>query len=190
MRKLAIVLVAASLAFTAQANVVGYENFDGGAINLSATENVGDYDAVLHVGDVFGRVGPSYLGDVGMPYDVADDTVMSMSGGTAPLRDRCHRNRRAVHHRVLRPERHGRWGPAGLHLRPVVVRHHQRDHRSTTSRSTSPPWVTSKPPSTDGFKIEAQIDGGGFQEIFLGRTNEDLFKTYRPDGQREYLRRR
>ena len=34
--------------------------------------------------------------------------------------------------------------------------------------------------SSDGFLIEASIDGGAFQQIFAGIVDEDAFKDYRP----------
>ncbi|MGD8406305.1 MAG: hypothetical protein PVJ21_21800, partial [Anaerolineales bacterium] len=62
--------------------VIGFEDFDGGAINLSSTSNVYDYDAGGgSLGDVFGRVSAFFGGGTGMPFDVADDTVADVSGG-------------------------------------------------------------------------------------------------------------
>ena len=67
----------------ALADVVGYEDFDGGAINLMGTSNVFDFNAGGGtVGDVFGRVSPWNGGTgTGGPFDVWDDSVTDTSGG-------------------------------------------------------------------------------------------------------------
>ena len=59
---------------------LGFEDFDGNAVNLNATANVSDYLSGGGTGgDVFGRV-DGQLGGNGMPFDVADDTAADVSG--------------------------------------------------------------------------------------------------------------
>ena len=73
------------MAGTATADVIAFENFDGGAVNLSGTQNVFDFESGGGtLGDVFGRVSPWNGGlGTGMPFDVADDSVVDVSGGGA-----------------------------------------------------------------------------------------------------------
>ena len=71
MKSIRTAAVAAILAISAQsaiADVIGFENFDGGAINLSGTSNVFDYGAGGGTGgDAFGRVVPFVTGAPFLP---------------------------------------------------------------------------------------------------------------------------
>jgi hypothetical protein len=69
--------------YLSQADVIGFEDFDGGALNLASTLNVVDHDPATDrhsAGDAFGRVVP--FGANGMPFDLADDSVAGVSGGS------------------------------------------------------------------------------------------------------------
>ncbi len=62
--------------------IIAFEDFDGGAVNLSSTSNVFDFGAGGgSLGDVFGRVSAAFNGGTGMPFDMGDDTVADVSGG-------------------------------------------------------------------------------------------------------------
>lgn len=174
-------VVVVSLASTANATLIAGEDFDGGAVNLIGTVNVYDYGSGGGSGgDVFGRVSQYRLGGTGMPYDVADDTAYDVSGGG------------------VYPDDHlgiagGFQGPffamndmdgSGM---PVVL----NDATWTFDVSSAAVEIQHiligiaamgdfEAASTDGFLIEAQLDGGGYQEIFKARTDEDASKTYRP----------
>jgi len=64
--------------------VVGLEDFDGGAINLSSTISVFDY-APSDGEDVFGRVSTFNGGSgTGGPLDVMDDSVVNTNGINDP----------------------------------------------------------------------------------------------------------
>ena len=85
MKRIAYLAVAALFLASAQtsfAAVIAFEDFDGGAINLSGTANVFDFGAGGGtVGDVFGRVS-QFAGGAGTggPFDVWDDSVTDTSG--------------------------------------------------------------------------------------------------------------
>ena len=77
----ALVVLICSPAMTS-ADIIAFEDFDGGAFNLNSTSNVFFYGAGGGaVGDVMGIVSNFSTGGVGMPFDMADDTVADVSGG-------------------------------------------------------------------------------------------------------------
>jgi hypothetical protein len=162
------------------ADVYGYENFDGGAVNLNGTSNVFPFNGGGGtVGDVFGTVSQFAGGSgTGGPFDVYDDSVADTSGGGAFPADAL--------------------GIAGQNSTGFFA---MNDSDGFTPSVNNAVWnfdisgatlgLTDisidiaamgdfEASSTDGFLIEAQIDGGGYQEIFKGRTDEALSHTYRP----------
>lgn len=189
MKSIRAAAIAAILAFSAQsaiADVVGFEDFDGGAINLSSTTNVFDNGAGGggNSGDVFGRVEPFVTG---MPFDVADDSGDDVSGdgtGSAFPTDSLGligQNSTAI---FAMNDSDGNIDGAGGNLNNAEW------HFDISGAITLDSIMIDigamgdfEEASTDGFLIEAQIDGGGYFEIFKGRTFEDannISKTYRP----------
>jgi len=183
------VAVAAIVAIAAQsvnADVIGFEDFDGGAINLNGTTNVFDFGAGGGSGgDVFGRVEPFVTG---MPFDVADDSAADVSGdGTGA------------------PFPTDSIGLIGQNSTAIFAMNDMDGSGAGTDGTGAPlnnaVWsfdISSaitvddvtidlgalgdfEAGSTDGFLIEAQIDGGGYAEIFRARTDEAAFKDYRPN---------
>lgn len=185
MKSIRAAAIAAILAFSAQsaiADVVGFENFDGGAINLSITTNVFDNGAGGggNTGDVFGRVEPFVTG---APFDLADDSVAGVSG--APFlgdsRGVIGQNSTAVFGMV---DSDGNIDGAGNPLNDAVW---SFDISGAVTLDSIMMDIGAmgdfEESSTDGFLVEAQIDGGGYFEIFKGRTYMDsanISMTYRP----------
>lgn len=164
------------------ADIIAFEDFDGGALNLNSTANVFDFDAGGGTdGDVFGRVS-QFAGGAGTggPFDVFDDSVVDTSGGGVFPGDS-----RGIS---------GQFGTAffamndadavldvsGAPLNNAVwtfdissalaIDNIQMDIAAMGDFEAS---------SLDGFLVEAQIDGGGYQEIFRGVTDEAASKVYR-----------
>jgi|GEM_PF-975897 len=178
-KQLPLYLVLALLLTVSQAfaqTTIGFEDFDGNAVNLSATANVADYDTATG-GDVFGVV-DGQLGGNGMPFDVADDTVEDVSGartGTNFPGDAS--------------------GLAGQHTTAFFALNDADGVGTNNAIWTFSGWGTAtlssitidlgaigdfEAASTDGFLIEAAVDGGAFQTIFRAATDETAFLTYRP----------
>jgi predicted extracellular nuclease len=158
--------------------VIGFEDFDGNEINLTNTANVADYGMAGGTGgDVFGRV-DGQLGGVGMPFDVADDTQFDVSGagaGSSFPADQL--------------------GIAGQNTTAFFALNDMDAININNATFTFSGWGAAvisditidlaamgnfEAASSDGFIIEAAIDGGAFQEIFRGATNEAASKAYRP----------
>ncbi|ESA36976.1 endonuclease exonuclease phosphatase [Leptolyngbya sp. Heron Island J] len=155
---------------------IAFEDFDGGAINLISTADVLDYDSGGGTGgDVFGQVDGS---SIGMPFDVADDTVADVSGGGTGS-----------------PFPNDSLGLAGQNTTAFFALNDADavginnatwtfDISSATSIDNIAIDLAAigdfEASSSDGFKIEARIDSGEFQTIFLARTDESAFKDYRP----------
>lgn len=161
----------------ASAAVVGYEDFDGGAINLSSTTNVFDFNAGGGTGgDAFGRVS-QWAGGAGTggPFDVWDDSVADTSGGGVFATDNL-----AI---------------AGMNTSAFFA---LNDSDGITPAINNAVWTFNiggatitdimidlaamgdfELASQDGFLIEAQVDGGGYAEIFRGITDEAGSHTYR-----------
>ncbi len=167
--------------------VVGFEDFDGGAVNLLSTTNVFDYQGGTLIsgadggssGDVFGRV-DGRSGGTGMPFDVADDTVADVSGA---------RTGSAFPADTL--------GLAGQNTSAFFALNDMDG--SGVNGNTNATWrfdisrassLTNiqidigaigdfEASSSDGFTIEARIDSGTFQTIFDATTDESASKTYR-----------
>jgi len=176
---IALLLGMLSVVQTAEAApvVIGFEDFDGGAINLSGTANVFDYGAGGGaLGDVFGRV-DGQLGGTGMPFDVADDTVVDVSGA---------RTGSAFPSDTL--------GLAGQNttaffamndMDAVAVNNAIWTFDISSASSVGDITIDIgalgdfEASSSDGFKIEARIDSGSYQTIFEATTDESSFKTYR-----------
>lgn len=181
MRTSTLVLSGTVLAISsaASAAVVGFEDFDGGAINLSGTTNVFDHGAgggALGSGDVFGRVSQFNGGSgTGGPFDVWDDSVVDTSGGGVFATDNL-----AI---------------AGMNTSAFFA---LNDSDGITPTINNAVWTFNiggatianimadlaamgdfEAASSDGFLIEAQLDGGGYVEIFRGVTDEAGAMTYR-----------
>ncbi|MHC4218279.1 MAG: hypothetical protein ACYSU7_07450 [Planctomycetota bacterium] len=161
---------------TASADVIAFEDFDGGAVNLSSTTNVFDFNAGGGaLGDVFGRVSPWNGGlGTGMPFDVADDSVIDVSGGGAFPGDT----------RGLS----GQNGTAFFAMNDMdAVAVNNAVWSFDISSAISITDITMdigamgdfEASSLDGFLIEAQIDGGGYTAIFQGIVDEAASKVYR-----------
>jgi hypothetical protein len=164
---------------TAAADVVGFEDFDGGAFNLSSSTNVFDFGAGGgSVGDVFGRVSPFYLGGTGMPFDVADDSVADVSGGGVFATDLLGIAGQFTTAFFAIGDADGPDGP-GLPFAMWTF-----DISSAVSITDITIDLAGMGDfefaSQDGFLIEAQIDGGGFAEIFRATSDDAGAKTYRP----------
>jgi hypothetical protein len=170
----ALAIVAAG----AQAQIA-FEDFDGGAFNLSSTTNVFDYGAGGGAaGDVFGRVSAFYLGGTGMPFDVADDTVSDVSGGGVFPDDTIALASQNTSAFFAMNDMDGSSAPlfpnatwtfditSAIRLDDITI-----DLGALGDFEAS---------SLDGFFIEYQIDGGGYTEIFRATTDEEAFKEYRP----------
>lgn len=163
---LAAMLALAS--YPVSAAVVGFEDFDGGAINLSSTANVFDFDAGGGAGgDVFGRVEPFVTG---MPFDVADDSAADVSGdgtGSAFPADSLGiigQNSTAIF--ALNDA-------DGTAVNNAVWTFDISSATALTSISIDIGAMGDfEASSSDGFLIEAQIDGGGYATIFEATTDE------------------
>lgn len=171
-----------ALAGTSMGDVVASEDFDGGAVNLMGTANVFDFGAGGGTGgDVFGRVSPFNSGGTGGPFDVWDDTVADMSGGGAFPNDTlgiAGQNSTAF---FAMNDMDGDIDGGGNSLNNAVWTFDISSAVSITNVMIDIGAMGDfEASSSDGFRIEAQVDGGGYTEIFLARTNEDLFKDYRP----------
>lgn len=167
--------VTATLAQT----TLGFEDFDGNSINLNSTANVSDFGVSGGTGgDVFGRV-DGQSGGTGMPFDVADDTDADVSGA-----------------------RLGSNFPgdtSGLSGQNSTAFFALNDADGVPGAPNNATWTFNgwgaatlssieinlaaigdfEASSSDGFIIEASVDGGAFQELFRARTNESASKIYR-----------
>ena len=157
---------------------IGFEDFDGNETNLSNTVNIADYGMAGGTGgDVFGRV-DGQAGGVGMPFDVADDTAVDVSGGRAGTNFPA-----------------DQLGIAGQNTTAFFALNDMDAISVNNAVWTFSGWGAAvineitidiaamgdfESASSDGFIIEAAIDGGAFQEIFRAATNEAASKTYRP----------
>lgn len=169
------------LLFTSLSNaqtVLGLEDFDGNSTNLTTTSNVADYNAGGGTGgDVFGRL-DGQLGGNGMPFDMADDTTADVSGA---------RTGAAFPGDVS--------GIAGANTTAFFGLNDMDGIGINNATWTFEGWGSAvitdiqidmaamgdfEASSSDGFIIEASINGGSFQEIFRAETDESAFKTYRP----------
>ena len=171
--------IVAVLTAGVSADVIAYEDFDGGAFNLIGSTNVLDYNAGGGSGgDVFGRVGPFYLGDPGMPYDMGDDTVADVSGGGVYIADALALAGQYTTAFFGLNDMDGPDGPGFTFAEwsfdissAATIDGVQIDIGALGDFETA---------SSDGFMIEAQVDGGGYVQIFRGETDEAAFYTYRP----------
>lgn len=157
---------------------VGFEDFDGGAVNLIGTANVFDHDPVgggYSAGDAFGRVVP--FSAIGMPFDLADDSVAGVSGG-APFagdtRGILGQNSTAAFGMVDSD------GLGGLNnatwtfdiSSAIAIQNIQIDIGAIGD------WELS---SSDGFLVQARIDANPLVDIFQGIPDESIDPyTYRP----------
>lgn len=172
-----LVLFIFSSTITAQ-TVIGFEDFDGNEINLSGSTNVANYGSGGGAGgDVFGRVN-GQAGGIGMPFDVADDTAYNVSGGGAgsnfPADQLGIAGQNTTAFFALNDMdavgvndavwTFSGWGDAVINSITI-------DLAAMGNFETA---------SSDGFIIEAAVNGGAFQEIFRAVTNEAETKTYRP----------
>ena len=163
----------------AKADVIGSEDFDGGAVNLSSTTNVFDYGAGGGSGDdVFGRVSSFAGGGTGGPVDVWDDTQVNNSGsGVNPLDTVGIAGQNTSGFFAMNDMDGG--GAPGFTFATwsfdislaASLDNIQMDLAALGDFEAA---------ATDGFMVEAQIDGGGFFEIFRARTQQGTIKTYRP----------
>ena len=131
------------------------------------------------LGDVFGRVSPFNGGaGTGGPFDIWDDSVADMSGGgvfPGDLIGIAGQNSTAF---FAMNDMDGTSAPGFTDATwsfdissAQSIQNIQIDIAALGDFEAS---------SSDGFLIEAQIDGGGFAEIFRATTDEDAFKDYRP----------
>ncbi|EDM44108.1 extracellular nuclease [unidentified eubacterium SCB49] len=157
---------------------IGFEDFDGNEMNLNGTLNVADYNNGGGTGgDVFGVVNGQPNG-VGMPFDVADDSVFNVSGaGTGasfPADQLGIAGQNTTGFFALNDMdginvNNAAWTFSGWGLAQI--------HNISIAIAAMGDFETS---TSDGFIIEASIDDGVFQEIFKATTNESASKTYRP----------
>jgi len=181
-KKLPLVYVVAfvmSAVSTYAQSILGFENFDSNTINLNTTSNVGDYGMAGGTGgDVFGRV-DGQTGGSGMPFDVADDTQADVSGArtgenfpgdTSGLVGQNSTAFFAINDAdaVAGSPNDASWTFSGWGA--AILSSIEIDLGAIGDFETS---------SSDGFIIEAAIDGGEFQELFRAETNESASKTYR-----------
>jgi hypothetical protein len=156
--------------------IVGFEDFDGGAVNLNSTTNVSNYGAGGGSGgDVFGRVSQFNGGSgTGGPFDVWDDSVVDTSGGgvfatdTIAVAGSNSSAFFAMNDADAVGVNNAVWTfdiSSAVALVAVTI-----DIAAFGNFEAS---------STDGFMIEARVDADPFQTIFLARTNEAIAKTYR-----------
>jgi hypothetical protein len=174
---LGLCAVLALTAGSVSADVIAFEDFDGGAVNLSGTTNVENYDAA-YAGDVFNRVSPFYLGGTGMPFDVADDTVADVSGGGQFPTDTLGLAGQMTTAFFALNDMDGSGLPG------YTFANWQFDISSAIELDGIEMDIAAlgdfEASSSDGFLVEVQIDAGGFMEIFRGECDEAAFKTYRP----------
>lgn len=158
---------------------LGFEDFDGNALNLNSTTNVAEYGMAGGIGgDVFGRV-DGQSGGIGMPFDVADDTAVDVSGA--------------------RMGGNFSGDTSGLAGQNSTAFFALNDADGVPGAPNNATWTFSgwgaatlssievnlaaigdfEASSKDGFLIEASVDGGAFQELFRAATNESASKTYR-----------
>ena len=178
-------LISAVVVFLAgthvHADLVGFEDFDGGALNLSSTKNVFDYAAGGGSGnDVFGRVSPGFAGGTGAPEDVADDSVgvggtgysggSQLPGDTLGIAGNTTGAFFAMNDANAVAVNNATW-TFNISSAPGAIQNITIDLAAMGDFEAS---------SIDGFLIEARIDAGAYTEIFEGRTDEDASKTYRP----------
>jgi hypothetical protein len=163
---------------TASADVIAFEDFDGGAVNLSSTTNVFDFGAGGGSGgDVFGRVSAFYLGGTGMPWDMGDDSVSDVSSGGVFPTDAlgiAGQNTTAFF---------GMNDMDGAGAPGFTFASWSFDITSAVSITDITIDLAGMGDfeftSQDGFLIEAQIDGGGYVEIFKATSDDAGNKTYR-----------
>ncbi len=181
---LPLLVVAALLTSSANADVIGFEDFDGGAVNLSGTTNVFTYDPTGGggpgtggaFGDAFGIVSSVNSGGVGGTFGLWDDTTVDNSGGGIFADDTVGLGATATTAFFGLDDADGASGPG------VTFANWSFDVSSATTLTNIQIDIGAMGDfeSADGFLIEAQLDGGGFQTIFQGITDEDISKTYRP----------
>lgn len=178
--QMAIAALAAACGI-AHADILGLEDFDGGAINLSGTANVFDYNAGGGTaGDVFGRVGAAVNGGPGMPFDMADDSVADVSGAGAFAGDTLGLAGQNTSAFFGMNDMDGNIDGNGNSLNNAVWSFNLGAGAVITDISIDIAALGDfEASSTDGFLIEARTDGGTYQTIFEARTDEAAFHTYR-----------
>lgn len=162
---------------------VGFEDFDGNAVNLDGTTNVFDYENGGGSGnDVFGRL-DGQSGGTGMPFDFADDTVADVSGartGSAFPSDSfglVGQNSTAF---FGLNDANGDIDGNGNSLNNAVWSFDFGGSFELVSISADLGAIGDfEASSTDGFLIEASIDGGSYSEIFRARSDDTASQTYR-----------
>ncbi len=178
---IALTALAGLTAGTANATVVGFEDFDGGDINLTGTSNVLLFGAGGGAsGDVFGVVTPFNGGTgTGGPFDVFDDSVVDASGGGVFAGDTLGLvGQNATGFFAINDA-------DGASI-PTVINDATWSFDISSALSITDITIgiaalgDFEAASSDGFTISAQIDGGGYQTIFQAVTDEDAFMTYRP----------
>ncbi len=165
-------LTVATMGINAQGEIIGFENFDGGAINLSTTSNVFDFgDGGGTGGDVFGRVVP---GVTGAPFDLADDSAADVSGTTGLPGTPYPTDSRGV----IGQNSSGVFGIVdadGISLNNAVWTFDISSATQITSITMDigamGDWEAA---STDGIRIEARVDANAYQTIFLARVDESV----------------
>jgi len=177
----------AMFATAAGADVIGYEDFDGGAINLNSTANVfmiGAGGGAANSGDAFG-IATQWNGGAGTggPFDVWDDSAIDTSGGGMFAGDTLGIAGQNTSAFFAMNDSDGNIDGSGGSLNNAIWRFDISSAVSITNIMIDIAAMGDfEESTTDGFLIEAQIDGGGWVEIFKGRTFEDannISKTYR-----------
>ncbi len=156
-------------------DLIGKEDFDGGALNLGTTTNVHNFPGMG--GDFNSVFGVVTVGT--MPSAVADDSVGNVSGMGPFANDAlgiCSQNGSRffamddMDGTPLPGHTFAIW-PFDISSAAFGLTAIQIDLAAMSNFETT---------SNDGFVIEAQIDGGGFQEIFRAAPDSAATKTYRP----------
>lgn len=164
-----------------RADVIGFEDFDGGAFNLSGTTNVFFYNSGGGTGgDVFGIVNNTAVGG---PFDVYDDSAFDNSGagaGSPFAGDTLGIAGQNTSGFFAMNDMDGNIDGAGNPVNNAVWSFDISSANSLTSIAIDLAAMGDfEASSSDGFLIEARIDGGAYQEIFRGVTDEAASKDYR-----------
>lgn len=179
MKNILISLAASASFFVgAGAEIVGFEDFDGGSVNLSSTSNVytvGSEPGITSPADAFGITDNVTIGG---PFDFWDATVLDTAAVGNFSTDS--RGLGGINTTAF-------WGMVD----PDGGSDDVANNNATWSFGFGgPQTLTSiqmdiaamgdfEASSSDGFTVDAQIDGGGYQTIFQGITNEAISHTYR-----------
>ena len=173
---LPLAMLVASITSSAYGDVIASEDFDGGATNLQGTTNVFAYNSGGGSGgDVFGIVSSVNSGGVGGTFATWDDTIVNNSGGGVFAEDTIGLGATATSAFFALDDADGGGGPG------VSFASWSFDISSAAALTNIQIDIGAMGDfeASDGFVIEGQLDGGGFQTIFAGITDESASLTYR-----------